>query len=160
MSPSVAAPFQCEEHSIDELRPVRAIIIGAGISGITCSIRMRQRIKNFTFQVYEKNPDVGGTWFENRYPGCACDIPAHSYQLTFEPNKNWSKFYAPAPEIEAYYQKVSKKYDLYKHIKLSHRVMEAKWDDEAGKWKVTVEDMESGNIIHDEAEFLVSCTGF
>ena len=160
MSPSVAERFQIEEHPIDERRPMRAIIIGAGISGITCAIRFPQRIPNLTFAIYEKNADVGGTWFENRYPGCACDIPAHSYQLTFEPNRTWSRFYAPAPEIEAYYQGVAKKYDLYKHIKLNHRVIEAKWDDDAGKWKVKAENTATGEVVHDEGDFLVSCMGF
>jgi cation diffusion facilitator CzcD-associated flavoprotein CzcO len=136
MSPSVAAPFQCEEHPIDERRPMRAIIVGAGISGIICSIRFPQRIDNISFTVYEKNSDVGGTWFENRYPGCACDIPAHSYQLTFEPNKTGSRFYAPAPEILEYWKGVARKYDLYKHIKLEHKVVEARWDDDVGKWQV------------------------
>jgi len=160
MSPSTTSPFQIEEHSVDELRPMRAIIIGAGISGMICAIRFPQRIENLTFQVYEKNADVGGTWFENRYPGVACDIPAHSYQLTFEPNKEWSKFYAPGPEIERYWQGVAKKYDLYKHIKLNHKVIEARWDDEDGKWKVIVENTETGEKIHDEGDFLVSCSGF
>lgn len=60
---------------IDGSRPLRVIVIGAGFSGINCAIRIPQRLRNVDLTVYEKNEDIGGTWFENRYPGCACDIP-------------------------------------------------------------------------------------
>lgn len=63
-----------EERSIDEARPLRVVIIGSGISGIIASIRFRQRIPNVDLCVYEKNADIGGTWLENRYPGCACGM--------------------------------------------------------------------------------------
>lgn len=63
-----------EGRSIDEGRPLRIVVIGAGISGILSCIRFRQRIPNIEICVYEKNPDIGGTWFENRYPGCACGM--------------------------------------------------------------------------------------
>lgn len=63
-----------EERSIDEARPLRVVIIGSGISGIIASVRFRQRIPNVDLCVYEKNADVGGTWLENRYPGCACGM--------------------------------------------------------------------------------------
>jgi hypothetical protein len=61
-----------EDRSVDESRPLRVVIIGAGISGILSCIRFTQRIPNIDLCIYEKNADIGGTWFENRYPGCAC----------------------------------------------------------------------------------------
>lgn len=61
-----------EDRSVDEARPLRVIIIGAGLSGIMACIRFRQRIPNVDLCIYEKNADIGGTWYENRYPGCAC----------------------------------------------------------------------------------------
>lgn len=66
-----------EERSIDKARPLRVVIIGSGISGIIASIRFRQRIPNVDLCVYEKNEDIGGTWLENRYPGCACGKAHH-----------------------------------------------------------------------------------
>lgn len=60
---------------IDGARPLRVIVIGAGFSGINCGIRIPQRLRHVNLTVYEKNADVGGTWYENRYPGCACDVP-------------------------------------------------------------------------------------
>lgn len=71
----IPRPYQkpvLEDRSIDEARPLRVVVIGAGISGILACIRFVQRIPNLELCIYDKNADVGGTWFENRYPGCAC----------------------------------------------------------------------------------------
>lgn len=65
------------DRSIDEARPLRVVVIGAGISGILACIRFVQRIPNLDLCIYDKNADVGGTWFENRYPGCACGRDCH-----------------------------------------------------------------------------------
>jgi cation diffusion facilitator CzcD-associated flavoprotein CzcO len=69
-----------QDRSIDEKRPLRVVCVGAGISGIVTAIRFPQRIPNLNLQIYEKNVDITGTWFENRYPGCACgmEIPRFS----------------------------------------------------------------------------------
>ncbi|CAI7581799.1 unnamed protein product [Penicillium crustosum] len=109
-------------------------------------------------KTYEKNPEVGGTWFENTYPGVACDIPAHAYTFLFEPNPNWSHFYAPGPEIEEYIQQTTRKWNLDKDIQFNSRVTKTVWDDEAGKWKVEVN--QGGTIMHDEADILVNASGF
>lgn len=69
---AVTEPWIVEERSIDAYRPMRVVVIGSGISGIISSIRLRQRISKLDLCVYEKNADIGGTWLENRYPGCAC----------------------------------------------------------------------------------------
>lgn len=79
-TPQTPQPLQAEEkwvleeRSIDECRPLRIIVMGAGISGILATIRLTQRITNLDLCVYEKNADIGGTWYENRYPGCACGM--------------------------------------------------------------------------------------
>ncbi|KAJ5887739.1 hypothetical protein N7495_007780 [Penicillium taxi] len=148
-----------EDRSIDEARPLRIVVIGAGISGILACIRFTQRIPNVDIVLYEKNPDIGGTWFENKYPGCACDIPAHTYQATFEPNKEWSTFYAAAPEIHAYWKKVAAKYGCMKHIKLKQKVSGVEWNEETAKWSLQVEDSDSGKIYDDKADILIQATG-
>ncbi|BCR89696.1 flavin-containing monooxygenase [Aspergillus chevalieri] len=148
-----------EERSIDEARPLRVVIIGSGISGIISSVRFRQRIANVDLCVYEKNADVGGTWLENRYPGCACDIPAHTYQATFEPNKEWSTFYATAPEIYQYWKRVASKYGCEKHIKFKQQVVQAVWDEKKSNWQLQVQDVDSGSVYSDEADVLISATG-
>jgi len=139
-----------KDQPIENFRPMRVIVIGAGFSGIYLGIRIPQRLRNVELAIYEKNEGVGGTWFENHYPGAACDIPcwymymncetvtdrslAHSYQYTFAPNLTWSKFYAPAPEIRAYLESVVERYSAGRFIKCSHRVKSAKWDETAKKW--------------------------
>lgn len=132
------------DRPIDDYRPIRVVVIGAGISGILASIRFPQRIPNLSLVVYEKNEDIGGTWFENRYPGCACDIPAHVYQATFSPNTEWSQFYASSQEIHAYWKKVARKYDCMKYIKLRQQVAGAVWDSQESKWTLKVSESAHG----------------
>lgn len=67
--------FQLRDEVVENFRPVKVIVIGAGYSGIYCGIRIPERLKNCELTIYDKNGGIGGTWFENRYPGCACDIP-------------------------------------------------------------------------------------
>ncbi|EXJ79459.1 hypothetical protein A1O3_08961 [Capronia epimyces CBS 606.96] len=148
-----------EDRCVDERRPLRVVVVGAGISGILASIRLPQRIPNLSLQIYEKNSDVGGTWVENRYPGCACDIPAHTYQATFEPNHEWTQFYATSQEIHRYWKKVVAKYHCMRHIKLNHKIVAARWNGQRGKWEVQVENLESGDSFEDVCDVLVSATG-
>ncbi len=82
--------FAVREQTIAVARPVRVIVIGAGISGIAFAYKA-QFLENVEYVIYEKNVDVGGTWFESRYPGCSCDIPAHSYSYPWVANPEWSK---------------------------------------------------------------------
>lgn len=70
-----------EGRSVDESRSIRVVIIGAGISGILACIRLVQRIENLELCIYDKNADIGGTWFENRYPGCACGMLSTQNQM-------------------------------------------------------------------------------
>ncbi|KAL4772701.1 hypothetical protein BDW60DRAFT_216331 [Aspergillus nidulans var. acristatus] len=156
---AVTEPWIVEERSIDAYRPMRVVVIGSGISGIISSIRLRQRIGKLDLCVYEKNADIGGTWLENRYPGCACDIPAHTYQATFEPNKEWSTFYAAAPEIHKYWKHVSAKYGCEKYIKFKHRVVSATWENDRSKWTLQVKNLDSGEVIEDQCDVVVSASG-
>ncbi|KAF9885314.1 hypothetical protein FE257_013031 [Aspergillus nanangensis] len=90
-------------------RHLKIICIGAGASGINLAFQVREHMRNIDFVIYEKNDDVGGTWYENRYPGCACDIPAHNYQFSWAENPNWSEFYATSTEICEYLTATSHK---------------------------------------------------
>ncbi|EIW74531.1 FAD/NAD(P)-binding domain-containing protein [Coniophora puteana RWD-64-598 SS2] len=126
--------FKLGDFAIDESPPIKVVVIGAGFSGVTAGVRLPQYIKNIDLTIYDKNAGVGGTWYSNRYPGLACDIPSHTYQLTFEPNTNWSSFYAPAREIRAYIEGVATKYKLERYLKLSHELVHARYDEPSGKW--------------------------
>jgi cation diffusion facilitator CzcD-associated flavoprotein CzcO len=108
-------------------------IIGAGFSGLGTAMRLRQQgLEDFV--VLERHDDVGGTWWANTYPGCACDVPSHLYSFSFAPNPGWSQTYSPQPEIRAYLQRLAHEYDLYRSIRLGTTVTEAAWDDDAGRW--------------------------
>ncbi|GAA5900185.1 hypothetical protein JCM5296_001482 [Sporobolomyces johnsonii] len=131
-------PFKLEDYPIDNAhRKLKVAMIGAGFSGITAGIRIDQRLKNIDLAIYEKNKSVGGTWFENSYPGLCCDIPAHCYSLTFEPNHHWSKFYAPGPEILKYLQDVAAKYKLDRFIRYRHKLTRAEWNEETAQWSLS-----------------------
>lgn len=69
------------DQCIENFRPYKVIVIGAGFSGINCGIRIPERLRNVDLTIYEKNEGIGGTWWENRYPGCACDIPGNADQF-------------------------------------------------------------------------------
>ncbi|OQV00818.1 hypothetical protein CLAIMM_06266 [Cladophialophora immunda] len=140
------------------LRPVKIICLGAGASGINLAKLVQDQMQNVELQIYDKNADVGGTWLENRYPGCACDIPSASYQFTWEPHI-WSQYYAESPEIFDYFKGIVVKYGLSKYIKLRHRVDHAEWDDEEGHWQITVTDLDSGNQFTESCDIFINAGG-
>jgi cation diffusion facilitator CzcD-associated flavoprotein CzcO len=106
------------------------------------------------FVVLEKAAGVGGTWYHNRYPGCACDIQSHLYSFSFEIKRDWSRPYAPQPEILGYLQHCAEKYDLLRHCRFEHEVRNATWDDTKACWTLA---LLSGEEI--EAEVVVSAIG-
>ena len=111
-------------------------------------------------QIYEKNPELGGTWYENRYPGCACDVPSHNYAFSFEPKNDFTSALASWSEIRTYFNDFATKYDLRKHIKIRHQVTEALWDESEGKWHLTATDLENGRIVRDWCHILIHATGY
>ncbi|KAH0837416.1 hypothetical protein AYO21_12005 [Fonsecaea monophora] len=142
-------------------RKLRIVCIGAGFSGLTLAHKIQHELKLedvIDLQIYEKNADVGGTWYENTYPGAACDIPAHAYTFLFEPNPDWTQFYPAQPEIHAYIKATVAKYNLDKHVTLKSRILETIWDDEVGQWKIKVDT--NGAIQEDTADILINGTGF
>ncbi|KAL4865169.1 hypothetical protein BDV12DRAFT_211233 [Aspergillus spectabilis] len=142
-------------------RPLRIIIIGFGAAGINLAhILSHQTHKNTSIQCYDKNPEVGGTWFENRYPGCACDIPAVNYQFSWAVKDDWKAFYAGAEEILGYFRDVVEVDDLGRFVKLDHWVQGARWDEEGGKWRVEVWPAgREEEVFYDEADVLINATG-
>ncbi|KAF8215819.1 FAD/NAD(P)-binding domain-containing protein [Mycena galopus ATCC 62051] len=127
------------ESAIDAARPMRVVVVGAGFSGIIAGIRFLQRVPNVQLTIYEALGGVGGTWFSNKYPGLACDIPAHCYQLTFHEKTDWSAFYARGSEIQAYLESVVDKYNLRPFIQLEHRLTGAIYSETTGKWNLTIQ---------------------
>lgn len=121
-------------------RPVhtRAIIIGTGFSGLGMAIKLQHR--GVDFVVLEKADDIGGTWRDNSYPGCACDIPSHLYSFSFEPKPDWKNPFSYQPEIWDYLQGVTDKYGLRRYIVFNSLVDRGHWDDDEQRWHVFTTD--------------------
>jgi hypothetical protein len=156
---STDGAYVVREAPLGTLRPVRIVTIGAGMSGINMIRTLRLNTSNFEHVVYEKNTAIGGTWFENRYPGCACDIPSHNYQFSHTPNPGWSALFSEAGEIQKYLELVCDKHGLRENIKLSHSVTHAQWDEGSGKWLLKVKDGVAGTVFEDRCDFLLDATG-
>jgi 4-hydroxyacetophenone monooxygenase len=118
--------------------PMRVAIIGAGASGLCAAIRLGELGIGYT--VFEKNEDIGGTWFENRYPGCAVDTPNHFYQFSFEPNNDWSHYFSQQESIRAYLSRCADKYRVREHVHFGVEVHSAHWQEASGTWRLEVRD--------------------
>ncbi|KAI9766003.1 MAG: hypothetical protein M1840_007010 [Geoglossum simile] len=144
---------------INEERDLKIICIGAGASGLLLAYKLQRSFEKFELVVYEKNPDVAGTWYENRYLGCACDVPAHSYTYSFEPSPSWSSVYAGSAEIAAYFRGFCQKYNLEHYIKTRHEIVGAQWDGAHSRWDVRITDLASGRTFVDTCHVLVNAGG-
>ncbi|MEU5260786.1 NAD(P)/FAD-dependent oxidoreductase [Amycolatopsis sp. NPDC021455] len=111
------------------------VIVGTGFSGLGMAIQLRKEGRD-DFVILEKADDVGGTWRDNSYPGCACDIPSHMYSFSFEQNPDWSRAYSPQPEIWRYLREVAGKHDLHRFIRFGQEMTGARWDAEENRWHI------------------------
>jgi cation diffusion facilitator CzcD-associated flavoprotein CzcO len=129
------------------------LIVGAGFAGIGMGIRLKQAgLDNFL--ILEQSSGLGGTWYNNRYPGCACDIPSHLYSFSFEKNPNWSRSFANQQEILAYLERSADKYGVRPHMRFRRKVASARFDEARGTWSVQTEDGRSYT-----ARVLISASG-
>src|SRR5258707_5618771 len=127
------APQQAES-STQKAVHTRALIIGTGFSGLGMAIALQRQ--GVDFLILEKADDVGGTWRDNSYPGCACDVPSHLYSFSFEPKATWSKLFSPQPEILDYLRGVTEKYGLRRYIRFNSRAARAHGDATDYSWHV------------------------
>jgi len=131
--PSLSPEALMAEESADVL------IAGTGFAGLCAAIKLRE-CGNSSFLLLEKAADYGGTWRDNVYPGCACDIPSHLYSFSFEPKADWSRMFPSQPEILAYLRGVATKHGLPGRTRFGAALCEAVWDEAARHWCVTVAD--------------------
>lgn len=138
----------------DATAPVqtRALIIGTGFSGIGMAIALQRQ--GVEFLLLEKADEIGGTWRDNTYPGCACDIPSHMYSFSFEPKADWTHMWSFQPEIQDYLLGVTSKYGLRRHVHFGAHVDRAVWDDDELRWHVFTTD--GTEYV---AQFLISGAG-
>lgn len=125
---------------------MRFAIIGAGMSGILAAIKLRMA-GHEAITLYEKAERIGGTWRDNRYPGLACDVPAHAYTYEFAPNPEWSAYFAGGPEIQAYFEKVVDDFGVRPLIRFDSEVAALDWT--GGQWRVgtTAGDVDRADVV-------------
>ncbi len=133
--------------------PLEVAIVGAGFSGICMAIKLRQA--GITrFKIFEKTGGISGTWYDNTYPGAACDVPSHLYCFSFELNPDWSRVFSPQPEIQAYTETCVDKYKIRPHVRFHCEIKGASFNEEKALW--TIENKEGEKI---QARVLVSAIG-
>jgi cation diffusion facilitator CzcD-associated flavoprotein CzcO len=127
----------------DSRAPVdtRVAIVGSGFAGLCMAIQLKLRGIN-DFVVLEKDDDMGGTWRDNTYPGCACDVPSYLYSFSFEQNPRWTRMFAPQPEIWDYMRHCASKYGVEPHFRYDTTVTGAEFDESTGTWRVHINDNE------------------
>ncbi|HEX8353717.1 MAG TPA: NAD(P)/FAD-dependent oxidoreductase [Pyrinomonadaceae bacterium] len=118
-----------------EARQARVAIIGSGFGGLGAAIRLRRRGEE-DFLIFERAADVGGTWRDNSYPGCACDVQSHLYSFSFAPNPDWTRSYSRQPEIQDYLRRCARDFGVLPHVRFRHEVRDAAWDEGARLWRV------------------------
>ncbi|KXS99265.1 hypothetical protein AC578_6211 [Pseudocercospora eumusae] len=158
--PHVQEPgMQVHDHPQCEPQKIRIIHVGMGAAGMLCAYKARKMLTNYELVCYEKNDSVGGTWYENRYPGCACDVPAHTYTIPFYPNPDWSGYYAYAPEIQEYFLKFYHENNLEPYVVTNTEVISAEWDDLKGIWNVELKNRKTDQTFSDTCNILINGSG-
>ncbi|CAG8229112.1 unnamed protein product [Penicillium salamii] len=135
------------------------IIIGGGISGLGMAIQLKRLLGHDNFTIYEKSDNVGGTWWHNRYPACACDIPSHFYSYSFALKHDWSTMYPGRDELHAYFFSVAERFNILPHCRFNAMCTDMTWDNVRSLWIVTFQNTDSGEIFQREAPVVVSAVG-
>jgi cation diffusion facilitator CzcD-associated flavoprotein CzcO len=126
----------------------RIAIVGSGFSGLGMAIRLKQEgIEDFV--VLERADELGGTWRDNTYPGCQCDIPSALYSFSFAPNPDWTRFYPLQSEIRDYLRRCADDFGVMPHIRFGHEVQHAAWDEDARVWRLetSAEDVTANVLV-------------
>ncbi|MCW2681321.1 MAG: FAD-dependent pyridine nucleotide-disulfide oxidoreductase, partial [Frankiales bacterium] len=121
------------------------LVVGTGFAGLGTAVRLRERGR-LDFVVIERGHDVGGTWRDNSYPGCACDVPSHMYSFSFAPNPDWTRAFSSQPEIEAYLQRVARERGVLPHVRFGTELLAARWDAPSATWTV---ETSRGTVVAD-----------
>jgi cation diffusion facilitator CzcD-associated flavoprotein CzcO len=127
-------------------------IIGSGIAGICMGIKLKQA-GILDFVIYEKASEIGGTWRDNTYPGCACDVPLHIYEFSFAMNADWIDKFSSSQEIKAYLERVVDQFGLRPYIRFNTEINNAEFNESTGTWNLHVGDEKI------EVQTLISGTG-
>lgn len=133
------------------------LIIGAGMSGIAVAIRLKEA--GIPFRIVEKNDSAGGTWHENRYPGCRVDVPSYSYSFSFTPGYRWPNLFSQQAELERYFLDCIERFGLASHISYGVEALRADYSEEDCCWSVQLRDRAGAETV-ERPRALISAVGF
>lgn len=137
-------------QTADNDNQYHTIIIGTGFSGIGMAVRLSKMGMN-NYILLERNDEVGGTWYVNTYPGCACDVPSNLYSFSFEPNPNWSYYFSRQSEIGKYLKHCADKYGIRKNIRFKNDVNEIRWLDNENCWRVKTKTSTGTSVYYGQS---------
>jgi cation diffusion facilitator CzcD-associated flavoprotein CzcO len=144
------APIPCTVLHMTER--IKTVVVGAGFSGLGAAIRLR-RAGHRDVAVLERSADVGGTWWDNTYPGCRCDVPSNLYSYSFLPNPEWPETFSPQAEIQRYLRRCAEEEGVLQDIRFGVSLERAAWDEDAKAWRLQTS---AGELL---AERLITGTG-
>ncbi|KAK2058703.1 monooxygenase [Colletotrichum caudatum] len=133
--------------------------IGSGFAGIGLGAQLKRWYGIEDIQFFERHHELGGTWFVNKYPGCACDVPSALYSFSFEANASWSRVLPSYSELWEYLNRVACKYDLVKKMAFNVSVERCEWVEERARWRMTIRHLKSGTVYFHECQFLFVGSG-
>ncbi|KAK1987950.1 monooxygenase [Colletotrichum cereale] len=133
--------------------------IGSGFAGIGLGAQLKRWYGIEDVQFFERHHELGGTWFINKYPGCACDVPSALYSFSFEANPNWSRVLPTYAELWQYLNRIAHKYDLVRKMAFDVSVERCEWVEERTRWRMTIRHRKSGAVYFHECQFLFAGTG-
>jgi 4-hydroxyacetophenone monooxygenase len=134
----------------------KVVIVGAGMSGLLMAIRLKNA--GIPFVIIEKNPQTGGTWYENTYPGCRVDNPNHLYSYSFEPNHDWPLHFSTHDVLFDYFNRCADKYGIREHIRFNTELVEARYLEDDAQWQISVRDIDGVEDVL-EADAFISAVG-
>ncbi len=139
MLSEVADQSSAQAHAPPRVLESTVLIIGAGFAGMAAAVKLLEAgVRDI--RILERAPSVGGTWRDNTYPGCACDIPSHLYSFSFFPNPDWSHHYSPQPEIRAYLERARQHFGLDRFLTPGADCISAEFDAVTARWTLTCRD--------------------
>lgn len=145
-----------ERPSGERLAEQHVLIVGAGVCAIALGVALDRL--GIPFTIVEKNAEIGGTWYVNRYPGCGVDTPNHSYSFSFGERNAWTRYFAQRQELHDYLPKVVREHDLRKHVRLNTTLTSSRWDEGRKRWISTLRTGD-GKETTFESTVLVSAIG-
>ena len=151
-----ARQLDWDDIPADKRADFHVTVIGGGMSGVLAAIRLKEAGINFT--VIEKNAGVGGTWYENRYPGCRVDVGNHFYCYSFAPKHDWSEYFARQPELQQYFEDCLDRFGVREHFRFNTEVVKAQFDESLQQWKITLR-AQDGSESQLDSNAMISAVG-